>query len=58
MNLALRDVVEATVGQRPLAGHRASGPWNYAVPTACQRASRRSTVLLCIHMLTCGYVSP
>jgi hypothetical protein len=22
-----------------------------ALPTACQRASRRSTVLLCIHML-------
>ena len=25
MNLALRDVVEATVGQRRLAGHRAIG---------------------------------
>jgi hypothetical protein len=27
--------------------------WNFALPTACQRASRRSTVLLRVHMDAC-----
>jgi len=50
-NLALRDVVEATIGQRRLAGRRSKR--HVELCTSNSVPTRIATVSLGIHMLTC-----
>jgi hypothetical protein len=53
-NLALRDVVEATVGQRRIAGHRSQ--WRVELCTFNSAPTRIAPfdLLLRIHVLTCS----